>query len=172
MNTQEQTINALRISSEMMIQRNYTVVDTTEDCVYAVNTKGENTVCMVVPEQNIDIEFGKYILDFMKDGQIKHFILIYGMKITPHAKNALLLRTDIEFEMFKLLSMQINITKHVLVPRHERLTDEEQEHYKKTYGTCIPILLKTDPIALFYNFQKGDIVRVYRKDFCIHRIVK
>ena len=44
---------------------------------------------------------------------------------------------------------------------------------KEKYGDTFPSLLKSDPISRFYGYNKGDIIKVTRKNgIVIHRIVK
>ena len=80
---------------------------------------------------------------------------------------------NITFELFSLDNLQYNITKHRYVRPHIKLTKSEQEEFRQKMGTDIPLLLKTDPICRFYNFEKGDIIKIIRKDnFISYRIVK
>ena len=51
--------------------------------------------------------------------------------------------------------------------------DLEKTDFIKRMGQDIPIIYKGDPVSRFYNFEKGDIVRILRKDNTIgYRIVK
>jgi DNA-directed RNA polymerase subunit H (RpoH/RPB5) len=44
---------------------------------------------------------------------------------------------------------------------------------RKKFGTSLPSLLRTDPIVRYYHFQKGDVIRVTRRNGTqIYRLVK
>ena len=57
-----------------------------------------------------------------------------------------------------------NITKHRLVPKHTKLKPEEVNKLMNIYSISskyqIPIILKHDPIARYYNFKSGDVLRI------------
>ena len=76
-------------------------------------------------------------------------------------------------ELFNVDDLQFNITKHILVPLHKKLNKEECKEFKEQYGSSIPVLLKSDPVCRFYNFQKGDIIQITRRNsFVSYRIVR
>ena len=65
-----------------------------------------------------------------------------------------------------------DVTEHVLVPRHELVSSEEEaEEVSKKYASAskhlvdFPILLKTDPVSQFLGFERGDLVRIHRKSY-------
>ncbi len=68
-------------------------------------------------------------------------------------------------EIFLQNNMVINITKHVLVPRHQLLTLDEEEEYLQKYNITknkSPKILKTDPIARYYGAKVDQIFKIYR----------
>ena len=53
------------------------------------------------------------------------------------------------------------------------LNEDEKKDFLSNFGSKIPFLLKTDPIVRYFNFEKGDIIKVIRKDnYISYRIVK
>ena len=76
-----------------------------------------------------------------------------------------------EFELFSIDDLQYNITKHVLQPKFERLSEKEAQDFKKSYGIKFPVLRKDDPISRFYNYKRGDVIRVKRKTTTLLTIV-
>jgi len=57
----------------------------------------------------------------------KSAILVCQTSLTPSANKALtVLHGKYQFEVFEEADLVVNITKHVLVPRHEVLTAEEK----------------------------------------------
>ena len=60
--------------------------------------------------------------------------------------------------------LQINPTKHILVPKHLKLADEDVTNLLEKYSlktkTKLPIILKADPIVRYYNFKTGDVIKI------------
>lgn len=116
------------------------------------------------------------ILEFisqMKDLNINHCIIVQTEPATHVAKKVIEEIENIKIELFEEKTLRYNITKHRLVPKHTALSKAESIHFRKKYGMKIPVILSTDPIARFYFFQKGDIIKIERSDgFVSFRIVK
>ena len=109
----------------------------------------------------------------MNELEVIHSLVIYRDSITPATKSTLSQTTDIIIELFAEEDLQYNITKHYLQPKFERLSDEEADEFKKKYGVKFGTLRLDRPISCFYNYQKGDIIRIIRKDgYISYRIVK
>jgi DNA-directed RNA polymerase subunit H (RpoH/RPB5) len=94
------------------------------------------------------------------------FIIIVKEKLTQNnikLMNAL----QIPIQTFQIKELQFNITKHSLVPKHEIITNaEEIDNIVKLYSLKtkfqLPLLLRSDPIAKYYNLKNGDVVRIVR----------
>lgn len=74
-----------------------------------------------------------------------------------------------DIQVFHLKELQFNITHHYLVPKHELLGwDKEVEinaiisNYQVKGKNQLPIILKTDPVAKYYNAKTGNLFRIYR----------
>ncbi|KAG9392226.1 DNA-directed RNA polymerase RPB5 subunit eukaryote/virus [Carpediemonas membranifera] len=78
------------------------------------------------------------------------------------------LTSDTRLDLFCEEELIVNITKHVLVPLHIRLTDEQKKELFKRYridinnATALPRLLKKDPVRRYYGFEKGDVIKIVR----------
>ena len=68
--------------------------------------------------------------------------------------------------------MSHDIMTHKLVPMHEKTSIDEKEWVIKKYGIHIPVLLITDPVCKFMGFKEDDIIKIYRRNHIIYRIVK
>jgi len=90
----------------------------------------------------------------------------------------------LRMELFAEEDLQYNITKSLLQPlSFEKLSDTDLiqindteyitlNKFKKIWSK-IPIMRTTDPIALFYDYSKGDIIRVKRRNGIInYRVVR
>ncbi|XWS59037.1 hypothetical protein CRYUN_Cryun08bG0086200 [Craigia yunnanensis] len=57
----------------------------------------------------------------------------------------------------------VNITKHVLKPKHQELTEQERQRLLQKCSIeekQLPRLLKKDAIARYYGFEKGQVIKV------------
>ena len=69
-------------------------------------------------------------------------------------------------ELFWLNTVIFNITKHILVPTHTKMDDEEvikllAELYIQN-KFHLPIMLKSDPITRYLDLSSGDVCRITR----------
>lgn len=68
-------------------------------------------------------------------------------------------------EIFSEEELMINLVDHVLVPKHELLSDQEKDIFFDKYHCkkrSVPKMLTSDPIARYYNMKPNDIVRITR----------
>jgi DNA-directed RNA polymerase I, II, and III subunit RPABC1 len=69
-------------------------------------------------------------------------------------------------EIFFKKNMIFNITKHIYVPKHIILNNEEEVELLEKYNTTkskLPKILKTDPIAKYYGMKSDQICKIIRK---------
>ena len=91
-------------------------------------------------------------------------IFVLQQDLSPHAKNVLA-QDSRKIECFKESELLVNITKHVLVPKHFLLTQEEKEELLKRYKlkeTQLPCLQRADPVAKYFGLDRGDVVKIVR----------
>ncbi|CAH8385418.1 unnamed protein product [Eruca vesicaria subsp. sativa] len=92
-------------------------------------------------------------------------ILVLSSDITSQALKAVEL-FSFKVELFQLNELLVNITKHVLRPKHRVLNDQEKESLLKKFSIeeqQLPKLLKKDPTARYYGLEKGQVVEVTYK---------
>jgi len=74
---------------------------------------------------------------------------------------------DNNIQIFHIKHLQINPTNHSLVPIHIKLTENQVKEllnkYKIITKSQFPLLLQTDPIARYYNFKRGDVIKITSK---------
>jgi DNA-directed RNA polymerase I, II, and III subunit RPABC1 len=120
--------------------------------------------------EKIGVKQIKSYIDFMDENDVNQSIIIMKHSITAFA-----LRTLEDFntnfkdkfiEYFEYSDLLINITKHVLVPNHKVLNEQEKQDIVKKYqlkkDAQLPKLFRTDAISRYYGLRKGDIVKVVR----------
>ncbi|XP_059668334.1 DNA-directed RNA polymerase V subunit 5A [Cornus florida] len=93
---------------------------------------------------------------------LSRLILILQNKITNQALKAVDL-FSFKVEVFQITDLLVNITKHVLKPKHRVLTDKEKQKLLKKYSLeekQLPRMLLKDAIARYYGLEKGQVVKV------------
>lgn len=103
-----------------------------------------------------------------KPENIKYTILVLQNPLSNKDMNKL---NNIENDSFKqvflLKELQFNVTKHILVPKHEIIKDasEVQKIMKEmsvTHLSQFPIILKSDPVSKWLWAKSGDLIRITR----------
>lgn len=102
------------------------------------------------------------------EGGVEDMIIITKENLTStHLKSLHEELPHTRIQCFTLKELQVNISKHILVPKHELITDTQAiqdilaSYHVKTRAQ-LPLILKTDPMAKYLNAQPGNLVRVTR----------
>lgn len=178
MNSDTSHRQAYKICLEMLQQRGYdTEIEANDDFdsdTITAYKEGVPILVYFVPDSKFGIAALKNMISEITERSIDHVIAVYKNTITPPTKNTIENIIDKKIELFHEADLQYNITKHVLQPKSfEKLSDEEAIKFKKVYGINFPVLKYVGPISSFYGYEKGDIIRVTRKNGLItYRIVK
>lgn len=92
-------------------------------------------------------------------------ILIYQTSMTPNATKLIPTVAPIVIETFHQNDLIINVSHHILVPKHIKLSEEEKNELLSKYRVKLLQLLriqKDDPISKYCGLRKGDIVKIIR----------
>ncbi|KAG5124700.1 hypothetical protein JHK82_031437 [Glycine max] len=95
-------------------------------------------------------------------GRLKGLILVVQSKMTSFAKKDLE-SLPFKVEIIRIDDLLVNITKHVLQPKYEILTDDEKKALLTKHNLDekqLPHMLKTDAIASYYGLEKGQVVKI------------
>lgn len=94
--------------------------------------------------------------------------LIFVLKNRPN-NSILKIKKEASFEMcefFWLDILQFNITKHRLVPIHQKVCLKDVKTLLNKYQLAnvnqLPRIAITDPIVQYYNFKRGDVIKITR----------
>jgi DNA-directed RNA polymerase I, II, and III subunit RPABC1 len=161
---------------EMIQQRNYKVLDRDDERILALKPDNTQMCVFVTNATKFNVESIQEHISMMSKMNLNHSIIVYKDNATPVAKKIIDESQDLIIELFHVDDLQYNLTKHYLVPLHELYAKKgsvKNIDFKKKYGDKIPILLKTDPVSRFFGYQKGDIIKITRKnEYVTFRIVK
>jgi DNA-directed RNA polymerase I, II, and III subunit RPABC1 len=145
-----------------------------QDILYCIKARKNNNIILVFinDDDKLNIQGIKDKISIMNKEGANRCIIIYKSNVTSSAKKSLE-TLEYEFELFALHELQLNITRHRLVPRHSKVLLSEKEELDKKYKGKLPALLHTDPVSRYYSYKKGDYIRITRKDGTImYRVVK
>lgn len=110
-------------------------------------------------------ELKKYFED---TDPLDNYILVYREKLnTMNTKMLAGVGSKINLQVFDIKNLQFNISKHILVPKHEVIRDEKEiksiiDKFSLKTKYQLPIILKTDAMAKYLGLKNGDIVKITR----------
>ena len=161
------------ICIEMLMQRGYSIEENTDEIIIAFNSKGKKILCFFVKSPKFTTAYLTAYITIMNEKEISHSIIVYKEGVTPATKKTIDQLEEKHIELFAEEDLQYNITKHVLQPKFHCLTPQQSNAFKKQYGTKFATMKYDDPIARFYDYQKGSVIRITRKNgYITHSIVK
>lgn len=127
--------------------------------------------------------FNSYIKNYVKDLEVDlidlykrpHILLITTENPSPSVLTSILQKDKFLqskttehaiFQIFTLKELQYNPSKHILVPKHERITEEEVKDvlakYQVKSKNHLPHIFKADVMAKWLGLRVGDVVRITR----------
>ena len=168
---------ALQTVTEIITQREYKITEDDDDKIIGTNREGEQVVVFKQPVIKFNVDRVKEYISILYKMKMSHCIVIYTDSVTSMTKKLIDNSVDIKIELFTQEELQYNITKHSLVPPHIRLPPDEAKEFKEKFGFQHPAILRSDPIARFYAYKRGDVIKILRatgegKRFVTYRIVK
>jgi DNA-directed RNA polymerase I, II, and III subunit RPABC1 len=109
----------------------------------------------------------------MEKYNTKNFIIVVSEPPSPASMNTLVAKdkevsTHISgmLQVFQMKELMYNPSKHELVPKHEKLSEEAakamMEQYMLKSKTHIPIIHRNDVMAKWLGLRHGDIVKITR----------
>lgn len=67
-----------------------------------------------------------------------------------------------QVQFFSFRELCVNITRHVLTPQHEKISEQEIPYRLSKERSELPILATSDKVAQYYAYEPGDIIRITR----------
>mmetsp|Transcript_12622 Transcript_12622/g.21356 ORF Transcript_12622/g.21356 Transcript_12622/m.21356 type:complete len:203 (-) Transcript_12622:212-820(-) len=117
-------------------------------------------------EPKVGVKTIKTYASHMKDESVQRAILVVQVNLTPHARQSLVeVQSRFLIEQFQEAELLVNITRHVLVPVHVLLSDDDKKILLQRYKvkeTQLPRIQLSDPVARYYGVRRGQVMRIIR----------
>jgi DNA-directed RNA polymerase I, II, and III subunit RPABC1 len=117
-------------------------------------------------DEKIGVKPIKDYMTRMDTEEITRAILVVKKEITSYAKNVMAqCQPHKVMEQFAEGELIVNITKHVLVPKHVVLTSEQKLTLLKKYklkASQLPRIQVIDPVARYFGLSRGTVVKIIR----------
>jgi DNA-directed RNA polymerase I, II, and III subunit RPABC1 len=121
-------------------------------------------------DEKIGTKVLKGYMDDMIKKSVKRGLCILKYTMSTFAKHTIEEfnhnTSNMYFETFDYSELMLNITKHILVPKHVVLSTTEVEELMAKYNlkkmTQLPKIHRTDPITKYFGLLPGSIVKVMR----------
>jgi DNA-directed RNA polymerase I, II, and III subunit RPABC1 len=160
---------------EMMTDRGHTEwLDIEPISICSTKDHKSHVMVYMCHTDKFNIEGVKYAVYQLQQHRLKNVIIVYQNIITSSARKAIEHLQDYTIEMFEKKELQFNPTKHRLYSQHTKINKEEiQTEIPLDQVNQLPVLLRTDVISRYFHFNRGDVIKINRKNGSIaYRIVK
>ncbi|EPZ34645.1 DNA-directed RNA polymerase I [Rozella allomycis CSF55] len=117
-------------------------------------------------ELSLGVKSIRDFVDKMSESNVFRGIIIHRQKMTPPANKVIeQLSHKFTLEKFEESELVVNITEHILVPKHQLMSDEEKKELLEKYHlkeSQLPRILISDPVARYYGLKRGQVVKITR----------
>ncbi|CAO3611875.1 unnamed protein product [Cunninghamella blakesleeana] len=126
-------------------------------------------------DKSVGVKPLRVYVERMAQQQIPKGICVYQNSLTSSASKVMQsLPSKHTLESFNENELLVNITHHVLVPKHEVLTAEEKAILLQRYrlkDSQLPRIQHSDPVARYYGLKRGQVVKILRESETAGRYV-
>jgi DNA-directed RNA polymerases I, II, and III subunit RPABC1 len=103
----------------------------------------------------------------MTEKKVQRAIVVSDRGVTPFVSKFIQAAPSYgtTIELFREEELLVNITDHVLVPKHKVLDDTAKRGLLAKYklkDSQLPRMKSTDPISRFYGLKRGQVVQITR----------
>eukprot|EP00696_Hemimastix_kukwesjijk_P011447 gnl/Hemi2/24363_TR8186_c0_g1_i1.p1 gnl/Hemi2/24363_TR8186_c0_g1~~gnl/Hemi2/24363_TR8186_c0_g1_i1.p1 ORF type:complete len:224 (+),score=51.18 gnl/Hemi2/24363_TR8186_c0_g1_i1:62-673(+) len=116
-------------------------------------------------DQKVGVKPIRRYIDRMKAEGVNRAIIVVQNQLTSFARQALSSIQKYTLEHFLEAELLVNITHHMLVPKHQLLPDPERKALLERYKlkeTQLPRIQLSDPVARYYGLERGQVVKIVR----------
>lgn len=87
-------------------------------------------------------------------------VLLSGDGPTAFTRKEAAALSSVRVQFFRYRDLCVNITRHHLVPKHTRCAPSPRPSLPPS--SALPKLLRSDPVAQYYDFQVGEVIEIHR----------
>lgn len=116
---------------------------------------------------SIQLKNLEQIMEKMKKFDIFHIILVYTKNVSPIVKNKIW--PNYQFELIMSSSLEYDILEHVKQPKFIKCNPNQKQNIINLHVAKLPQLLIQDPVSIYLNYKKGDVIAVCR-DKCENKL--
>lgn len=158
----------------MLNNRGYEFVEKDDDNNTFLFKKDKHSILVFFTfVKKFNINLIKEYIELLKTIEIDHAIIIYNKSMTSSAKKVIDKLLEIEIEVFVKDELMFDLTQNKYYFPHLKLNEDDKKQFIEKYGTKIPIVFETDPVCRYFNYKKGDILEIHRKNnYISYRMVK
>lgn len=101
----------------------------------------------------------------MEDEHVTKAIIVYDNTITAFAKQQTEQNKLLCFEYFRKNELYVNKLDHVLVPKHEIISEDEKKELLRVYkikDMHLPKIYSTDQIVRYFGAKRGQVFKITR----------
>lgn len=166
----------LRVLEQMLKDRSYKdirIIGTGVDpsLIFSCQDTDDTLVLVYMTnETKVGVKSLRKLCDETVQYGSKHLLLLCPDGLTPFANKELgkFDKDELDVEIFRKDEMHFSLPRHYLVPPHIALTPTEKKVLLTQLGAtkasaCLPRLKQNDPIAKYYHFPVGTVVRIQRR---------
>ncbi|EIW84217.1 RPB5 subunit of DNA-directed RNA polymerase [Coniophora puteana RWD-64-598 SS2] len=117
-------------------------------------------------ERSVGIKTMRKLIAILEEKSIQRAIIIFPGAMTGAARKVIVaMASQYRIEEFSESDLLVNITHHILVPKHEVLTPEQKKALLEKYrlkDTQLPRIQLADPVARYYGLRRGQVVKITR----------
>lgn len=146
-----------------MLNRGYQFLKKEND-MYVYERQSAAVMVWFMETDKLNVDAMKDFIIVMDQMKIKHGIIIYHKSVTLSTKKILEQMYKYKIELFAAAEFRYDLTNHMYYTAHRKLEPTEAEEIVARFGSKLPILLKSDPVARYFNFTRHDIIEITRKN--------
>ncbi len=164
---------AIQVCREMLEQRGYSDVTQSKIDQTLVGTDDQRSIIVFFSDEpKLVVSAVRNYIRVLTEVLLNHAIIVHEGLVTPSARDAVVdvvvplngEAIEFEIELFSVQHLLTNITKHVLVPDHTKVTCPQEIAELASKRGHLNKILTNDAVARFLHFQPGDLIRVTRKN--------
>lgn len=127
----------------------------------------QNQILVFFPdEEKLGVDRIMQYMERMKEEAIHRAVLVLQRKLSAKAKTHIALSAHkFHIQDFLEEELLVNITRHVMVPKHQVLGPEDKATLLRRYKvreTQLPRIQLSDPVAKYLGMERGEVVRIVR----------